>query len=223
LGRLGGAGLRWTGCGATGACRRCGSAVRSPDRRGAWRIGWKHLEAEIAKTTRTVFDEPATSRDMEPMLRQLGGIGGRLGGLHNAGQRRLRLAIYLDGAAPAWFGDHAAKRIGLLHKDLATLGEFEQHLDERVELLLDSVLGMINMDPHNVMKVMALASVVGIPPTVLVGIWGMNFAHMSELKWHRAYYWALGAIALSVVLPRWPGSAAAAKGVSAAAVGGCCA
>ncbi|WP_369914738.1 CorA family divalent cation transporter [Xanthomonas sp. NCPPB 3005] len=159
------------------------------------------LEAEITETTRAVFDEPYKSRDMERMLRQVGGMGRRLGGMHNAGQGLLRLATYLDGAAPDWFGADAAKRIGLLHKDLVTLGEFEQHLDDRVEFLLDSVLGMINMDQNNVMKVMAVASVVGIPPTVLVGIWGMNFAHMPELKWHDAYYWALGVIALSVVLP----------------------
>ncbi|MEB1529059.1 CorA family divalent cation transporter [Xanthomonas sp. WHRI 7945] len=159
------------------------------------------LEAEITETTRVAFDQPHTSRDLERMLHAVGGMGRRLGGMHNAGQGLLRLATYLDGAAPDWFGADAAKRISLLHKDLVTLSEFEQHLDDRVEFLLDSVLGMINMDQNNVMKVMAVASVVGIPPTVLVGIWGMNFAYMPELKWHDAYFWALGVIALSVVLP----------------------
>lgn len=74
-------------------------------------------------------------------------------------------------------------------------------MDDRIEFLLDSVLGMINMDQNNVMKVMAVASVVGIPPTVLVGIWGMNFSYMPELKGHDHYFWALGIIALSVVVP----------------------
>ncbi|MBB3762332.1 CorA family divalent cation transporter [Xanthomonas arboricola] len=159
------------------------------------------LEAEVTDTTRQVFDNPHKTKDLERMLHQVGGMGRRLGGLHNAGQGLLRLVTYLDGAAPDWFGADAAKRIGLLHKDLTTLSEFQQHMDDRIEFLLDSVLGMINMDQNNVMKVMAVASVVGIPPTVLVGIWGMNFAYMPELKWHDAYYWALGVIVLSMLVP----------------------
>lgn len=94
-----------------------------------------------------------------------------------------------------------ARRIKLIQKDLASLTEFEQQMGDRIEFLLDSVLGLINMDQNEVMKVMAVASVVGIPPTVLVGIWGMNFAFMPELKWHDAYFWALGLIGLSMVLP----------------------
>lgn len=159
------------------------------------------LEAEVIETTRQVFDNPNKTKDLERMLHQVGGMGRRLGGLHTTGQGLLRLVTYLDDAAPDWFGADAAKRITWLHKDLTTLGEFQQHMDDRIEFLLDSVLGMINMDQNNVMKVMAVASVVGIPPTVLVGIWGMNFAYMPELKWHDAYFWALGVIALSVVVP----------------------
>ncbi|WDM67138.1 CorA family divalent cation transporter [Xanthomonas cucurbitae] len=159
------------------------------------------LEAAVTETTRQVFDNSHKTRDLERMLRHVGGMGRQLGGLHGAGQGLLRLVTYLDSSAPEWFGADAAKRIGLLHKDLATLSEFHQHMDDRIEFLLDSVLGMINMDQNNVMKVMAVASVVGIPPTVLVGIWGMNFAYMPELKGHDHYFWALGAIALSVLIP----------------------
>ncbi|MCC4589026.1 magnesium transporter [Xanthomonas melonis] len=159
------------------------------------------LEVAVTETTREVFDNPHKTRDLERMLHQVGGMGRQLGGLHNAGQGMLRLVTYLDSTTPEWFGTDAARRIGLLHKDLTTLSEFHQHMDDRIEFLLDSVLGMINIDQNNVMKVMAVASVVGIPPTVLVGIWGMNFAYMPELKWHDAYFWALGIIALSVVLP----------------------
>lgn len=159
------------------------------------------LEAAVTETTRQVFDSPYKTKDLERMLHQVGDMGRQLGGLHNAGQGMQRLVTYLDGAAPDWFAADAAKRITLLHKDLTTLSEFQQHMDDRIEFLLDSVLGMINMDQNNVMKVMAVASVVGIPPTVLVGIWGMNFSYMPELKGHDHYFWALGIIALSVVVP----------------------
>mgnify|MGYP000902715055 CR=1 FL=1 len=159
------------------------------------------LEAEVIKVTRQVYDKPRKPSDLERMLHQVGGMGRRLAGMHTTGQGLLRLVAYLDGAAPDWFATDASKRIALLHKDLSTLSDFQQHMDDRLEFLLDSVLGMINMDQNNVMKVMAVASVVGIPPTVLVGIWGMNFSYMPELKGHNHYFWALGVIALSVVVP----------------------
>ena len=49
---------------------------------------------------------------------------------------------------------------------------------------------------------MTIWSVVGIPPVLLAGIWGMNFHFMPELAWH---LWLsagdLATIVLSVVMP----------------------
>jgi magnesium transporter len=44
-------------------------------------------------------------------------------------------------------------------------------------------------------------SVVGVPPTVLVGVWGMNFKNMPELSWTFGYPLSLLAIIASGVLP----------------------
>jgi hypothetical protein len=40
-----------------------------------------------------------------------------------------------------------------------------------------------------VMKVMAIASVVGIPPVLVAGIYGMNFKSIPELEWAYGYAW----------------------------------
>ncbi|MCD7097796.1 CorA family divalent cation transporter [Stenotrophomonas sp. MMGLT7] len=159
------------------------------------------LEAEVTDTTRDSFDDRQRLRDRENALRRVGNIGRRLGAIHNTVLGLLRIVTYLTEAAPAWFGEAAPQRLKLIHKDLLSLSEFEQQLGDRLEFLLDSVLGLINTDQNEVMKVMAVASVVGVPPTVLVGIWGMNFAYMPELAWHPGYFVALGAVALSMALP----------------------
>ena len=44
-------------------------------------------------------------------------------------------------------------------------------------------------------------SIVGIPPTIVVGIYGMNFRFMPELAWSWGYPFALAVIVLSAVLP----------------------
>ena len=162
------------------------------------------LESTMSEFSRQAFNHPKgkrASRRLEQMLHEVGMMGRRIGALHNTLHGMLRMMSYLDEATPDWFGADAPKRIKLVVKDLTSLSEFEQQLGDRNEFLLDSVLGLINMDQNEVMKVMAVASVVGIPPTVLVGVWGMNFASMPELHWHYGYAIALAAVGLSIVVP----------------------
>ncbi len=162
------------------------------------------LESTMSDFSREAFNKPKgrrAPRRLERMLHEVGHMGRQIGILHNTLHGLLRMLNYLDESTPAWFGEAAPKRIKLVLKDVTSLSEFEQQLGDRIEFLLDSVLGLINMDQNEVMKVMAVASVVGIPPTVLVGVWGMNFARMPELHWHYGYAIALAAVLLSIALP----------------------
>jgi len=49
--------------------------------------------------------------------------------------------------------------------------------------------------------VLTIVSVVGIPLTLVAGIYGMNFKFMPELAWHWGYPFGLAMILLSRVLP----------------------
>ena len=42
---------------------------------------------------------------------------------------------------------------------------------------------MINIEQNNIIKVLAIVSVVGIPPTLHASMYGMNFKNMPELDW----------------------------------------
>ena len=64
------------------------------------------------------------------------------------------------------------------------------------------------LDPYNLgalsfdlFKILTIVSVVGVPPTLLAGIWGMNFKHMPELEWMWGYPLAWLAIIASGLLP----------------------
>ena len=46
---------------------------------------------------------------------------------------------------------------------------------------------------------LTIASVVGIPPVLIVGIYGMNFRNMPELSWHWGYPFGLAVIAVSTI------------------------
>jgi magnesium transporter len=45
---------------------------------------------------------------------------------------------------------------------------------------------------NQVMKTMTALSIVLMSTTLIASIYGMNFVHMPELKWHLGYVWAIG-------------------------------
>jgi magnesium transporter len=161
------------------------------------------MEAAVSEATRESFEGSRRDRDLKQHLMHAGDLGRRLGRLHNTLLGLMRVVTWLQETPPPWFGPEAPRRISLIHKDLGSLNEFDQQLGDRLDFLLNGVLGLISTNQNEVMKVMAVASVVGVPPTVLVGVWGMNFAFMPELAWRPGYYLALAAIGLSIAVPLW--------------------
>ncbi len=65
------------------------------------------------------------------------------------------------------------------------------------------MLGYISIEQSDLFKVLTIVSVMGVPPTLLAGIWGMNFKEMPELGWAWGYPLAWLSIILSAVLPLW--------------------
>ena len=53
------------------------------------------------------------------------------------------------------------------------------------------------------MKIFSVFAVVLMPPTLIAGIYGMNFEHMPELQWLLGYPFALGLILVSAIIPYW--------------------
>ena len=92
-------------------------------------------------------------------------------------------------------------RLKTARQDVASLVEFESHLSGKTQFLLDAVLGFINTDQNEIFKVLTIVSVVGIPPTLIASMYGMNFHYMPELSWRWGYAYGLGLIALSTLIP----------------------
>jgi len=86
-------------------------------------------------------------------------------------------------------------------QDVVSLVEFEAHLSGKTQFLLDAVLGFINTEQNEIFKVLTIVSVVGIPPTLIASMYGMNFHYMPELAWRWGYPYGLGLIALSTLVP----------------------
>ncbi len=70
-----------------------------------------------------------------------------------------------------------------------------------MQFLLDATLGLINMEQNNTFRVLTVVSVIGIPPTLMASVYGMNFKHMPELDWTFGYPFGLAVIGLSALIP----------------------
>jgi magnesium transporter len=60
---------------------------------------------------------------------------------------------------------------------------------------------LIGIEQNQIFKVLAVFSAVLMPPTLIAGIYGMNFAHMPELGWRLGYPLALGLMAVAMATP----------------------
>lgn len=57
----------------------------------------------------------------------------------------------------------------------------------------------VSTKTNQIIKVLTIFTVLFIPPTFLVGLWGMNFDNMPELDWDYGYYFALALMFIVVV------------------------
>ena len=92
-------------------------------------------------------------------------------------------------------------RLETVASDSKSLHEFQEHLAGKTQFLLDALLGLANIEQNNVFRVLTVVSVIGIPPTFVASMYGMNFKNMPELEWHYGYPYGLCLILLSAMIP----------------------
>ncbi|MDO8432320.1 MAG: magnesium transporter CorA family protein [Candidatus Binatus sp.] len=112
-----------------------------------------------------------------------------------------RIAPYVMGAGADWIPAEASQRLRTIRRDVASLSDYDGHLNNKVQLLLDATLGLINIEQNNIIKVLTVVSVVGVPPTLVASIYGMNFKFIPEYGWSWGYPYGLALIALSAIVP----------------------
>ncbi len=61
--------------------------------------------------------------------------------------------------------------------------------------VLDAHLSVTSNRLNQTMKTLTASSIILMGMTLVAGIYGMNFAHIPELKWELGYWWALGLMA----------------------------
>lgn len=163
---------------------------------------------------RSSFDEdvhrPARhEKDLRNTLRRIGSNGDLASTIRDSLLAIARIVPYVEGNGAAWLSAEVKPRLETVRHDVSSLSDYDAHLVNKTQFLLDATLGMINIEQNNIIKVLTIVSVVGVPPTLVASMYGMNFHNMPELDWAWGYPYGLTLIALSAVLPlawfRWRG------------------
>jgi magnesium transporter len=175
------------------------------------------ISADLMKISQRVFRRRRASRAdikemnslLHDMLSAIGYAGEQLSQIRETLLGLQRIITYTLETCRAWKDQDFLSDLNTARHDLQSLIEHGTHLSDKAQFLLDANLGFINTQQNDIFKVLTIVSVVGIPPTLIASMYGMNFHNMPELSWSWGYWYGLGLIALSTILPiawfKWRG------------------
>lgn len=160
------------------------------------------LSKEIFYPTETKASK--RNRSFLLLLKQIGRKESLTSNMRNSLTTLQRLTGFLANATiQTKNGKDVRAHVKTLSRDIASLADHASFLSQKITFLLDATLGMINIEQNAIIKIVSVAAVVFLPPTVVASIYGMNFDVMPELKWTFGYPVALGLMVLSAILPFW--------------------
>ena len=93
------------------------------------------------------------------------------------------------------------EQLKTMQRDIHSLSDHASYLSGKITFVLDAMLGVVNLEQNNIIKLFSVMAVVLMPPTLIASIYGMNFKYMPELDWVHGYTFALIAMVLAAVLP----------------------
>jgi magnesium transporter len=108
------------------------------------------------------------------------------------------VAAAVDGVK--WSKD-MREQLKTMQRDVISLTDHASYLSNKITFVLDAMLGVVNLEQNNIIKLFSVMAVVLMPPTLIASIYGMNFKIMPELEWTHGYPMALVMMVLAAVLP----------------------
>jgi magnesium transporter len=108
------------------------------------------------------------------------------------------VAAAVDGVK--WSKD-MREQLKTMQRDVTSLTDHASYLSNKITFVLDAMLGVVNLEQNNIIKLFSVMAVVLMPPTLIASIYGMNFKVMPELEWPYGYPMALIMMVFAAVLP----------------------
>jgi magnesium transporter len=164
----------------------------------------ERIGGEVDQVSHSIFEpeQEAQQPSYNDILKALGRKGDLTSKVRESQVSVGRLLLFLANEADnmKWPKDRRAQLQSML-RDVGSLSDHATYLTNKITFLLDAMLGVVNIQQNNIIKIFSVAAVVLMPPTLVASIYGMNFRHMPELDWIGGYPFALLLMLLAAALP----------------------
>jgi magnesium transporter len=166
----------------------------------------ERVGSEVDQVSHDIFEPEDAPADRTRSYNQILRVIGRKGDLASKVRESLvsigRLLLYLANEADSmrWAKEPRAQLRGM-QRDVHSLSDHAAYLSNKIQFLLDAMLGVVTIEQNNIIKIFSVAAVALMPPTLIASIYGMNFKHMPELDWYFGYPVAIVLMVLAAALP----------------------
>lgn len=164
----------------------------------------ERIGGEVDQVSHSIFEpeQEAQQPSYNDILKALGRKGDLTSKVRESQVSVGRLLLFLANEADnmKWPKDRRAQLQSML-RDVGSLSDHATYLTNKITFLLDAMLGVVNLEQNNIIKLFSVMAVVLMPPTLIASIYGMNFKAMPELEWAHGYPMALVMMLMAAVLP----------------------
>ena len=163
----------------------------------------ERIGAEVDQVSHDIFEpEDDRTRSYNQILKTIGRKGDLASKVRESLVSIGRLLLYLANEADSmrWAKEQRAQLRGM-QRDVHSLSDHAAYLSNKIQFLLDAMLGVVTIEQNNIIKIFSVAAVALMPPTLVGTVYGMNFHHMPELDWKWGYPIAIGLMVAAAALP----------------------
>jgi magnesium transporter len=165
----------------------------------------ERVQAELDSVSHSIFQrsngDTTSGSDLKSMIQRIGANGDLVSKARESLVSFQRLLMYVQQASNVSLSQDQRGRFKSTLRDVQSLSDHATFLGNKIQFLLDAVLGLINLEQNNIIKIFSVAAVMFLPPTLVASIYGMNFHFMPELDKPWGYPFALVAMVVSAVVP----------------------
>src|SRR5689334_11204605 len=162
--------------------------------------------AEVDQVSHDIFEPESERHGQAKRYSQILIAIGRKGDLTSKVRESLvsigRVVTFLSAVVEGvkWSKD-MREQLKTMQRDVVSLTDHSSYLSNKITFTLDAMLGVVNLEQNNIIKLFSVMAVVLMPPTLIASIYGMNFKAMPELEWAHGYPMALVMMLMAAVLP----------------------
>jgi magnesium transporter len=144
--------------------------------------------AEVDQVSHDIFEPESERHGQAKRYSQILIAIGRKGDLTSKVRESLvsigRVVTFLSAVVEGvkWSKD-MREQLKTMQRDVVSLTDHSSYLSNKITFTLDAMLGVVNLEQNNIIKLFSVVAVVLMPPTLIASIYGMNFKMMPELEW----------------------------------------